>query len=147
MSQNPSRQYVLSALRDSFRDTDPSAVRQLAAVAADGTTAPEVRQAAVVALAAIHTRESLPFLAGLLRSQSSEERMKGVYGISSFVNGCPPQTRDNIKSMQYLQFLNPTPYRTTETMARFWASRRSSDEESALVGFWQQWWDKHMELH
>jgi hypothetical protein len=147
ISQDPARQYVLSALRDSFRDTTPGTVRQLSALAVDGATSSEVRRAAVVALAAMHTKESLPFLAGLLRSPNPEERMKGVYGLSSFANGCPPQTRGNFKTMQYLQFLNPSPYRTRETMAQFAFRRGPPDQEAALIAFWQQWWDKQVELH
>lgn len=138
-----SRSFALSALRNDFRATDAASIQQLAILAETPSIDPEVRAAAVRALSSIHTKEALPFLASLLSSADAEEARRGVFGLSSFANGCPPQTPDNVKSMDYLQFKNPSPYRTKETMSAF----LSPNGPSAQVAFWQQWWKQHPELH
>ena len=99
------------------------------------------------ALAAIHTRETLPFLATLLTSSDSEERMKGVFGLSSFANGCPSQTPANVASMGYLQFSNPSPYRTPATIANFGFLSAPTVQEGQLVSFWLSWWAGQADLH
>ena len=103
----------------------------------------ELRNAIVRALAAIHTRETLHFLAGLLSSPSAGDRMSAVIGLSSFVNGCPPQTPDNVASMEYMQFKNSSPYRTPETIAAFAFAPVDSERENELVQFWTAWWQDH----
>ena len=147
----PNRHYVLSALRDSFRDSTPGSVQQLAQLAGVSTTSAELRRAAVWALAAIHTKEALPFLASLLLSSDPDEQARGVVGLSSFANGCPSQTPDNVKSMEYLQFKNPSPYRNADTMANFAIGGINippGDTHLAqLVSFWISWWKQHPELH
>lgn len=99
------------------------------------------------ALAAIHTKEALAFLASLLNSGDSEEQERAVYGVSAFANGCPIQTRENVVSMAYLQCDQPRPYRTSETIANFGFRPGPPDEESALASFWKAWWNTQAELH
>jgi hypothetical protein len=143
---------VLRALRYAFRDTTPGSILQLAQLADAQSTSVELRQAAIWAVSSIHTRESMPFLAGLLLSSDPDERARAVFGMSSFANGCPPQTLDNVKSMEYLQFKNPSLYRNVETIAHFTlgSSTNISAGDQTLVrfvAFWQDWWDHHPELH
>ena len=141
--KDPSREYVISALRNTFRDTDPSSIATLIAFADTEAASGELRNAIIRALAAIHTRESLPFLAGLLSSPSASDRMSAIIGLSSFANGCPPQTPDNVASMEYMQFKNPSPYRTPETVAAFAFGPVDSERENELVQFWTAWWMDH----
>jgi hypothetical protein len=138
---------VVSALASSWRDLTPAAVQQLATFAAGALAGSDIRSAAVRALAAIHTRETLPFLASLLSSADANEQVLAVYGLSAFANGCPVQTRDNVVSMAYLQCTQPSTYKTSETVANFGFRPGPPDEESALVSFWKTWWDSHPELH
>lgn len=140
---NYSRSFALSALRNDFRATDAASTQQLVILAETPSIDPDVRIAAVRAISSIHTKEALPFLASLLSSADAEEARRGVFGLSSFANGCPPQTPDNVKSMDYLQFKNPSPYRTQETMSAF----LSPNDPSSQIAFWQQWWEQHPELH
>jgi hypothetical protein len=151
LAGDPNRHQVLFALRNSFRDPTPGAVQELAQLAGATTTSTELRKAAVWALASIHTKESLPLLASLLLSSDPDEQARGVVGLSSFANGCPSQTPDNVKSMEYLQFKNPSPYRNTDTMANFAIGGINippGDTHLAqLVSFWSTWWKQHPELH
>jgi hypothetical protein len=138
---------VVCALGDSWRDTAPAGVQQLAALATATTSGSEFRAAAVRALASIHTQEALPFLATLLNSSDPDEQERAVYGLSAFANGCPIQTNDNAVNMAYLQCDQPTPYRTADTIANFGFRPGPPDQEAALVSFWQAWWNDHSELH
>lgn len=147
ISQDPSRTLVLTALHDAFRDTAPAAVQQLASLASVPAISADLRAAAVNALAAIHTREALPFLATLLQSADTNKRVKGVFGLSSFANGCEPQTPANAVSLAYLQIPASAPYETTETVANFAFEQMPDNQEAALVSFWSSWWNEHPELH
>lgn len=140
---SPNKSLVISAVRDSFRDTSPESVRQLLRLANEQSSAPELRTAVIWSLKAMHTKESLPFLASLLSSSDATERMNAVIGLSSFANGCPAQTPANVSSMEYMQFKNPSPYRTAETMAAFAFGPVDSERESELVDFWTGWWNQH----
>jgi HEAT repeats len=140
------RTYVVSALRDSFRDPTPASVRELASLAGT-TTSPDLRQAAIRSLSAMHTRESLSFIVTLLSSSDADERVRGLFGISSFANGCPMQATDNVASMAYLQCDQPSSYRTPDTIANFAFRPGPADEQSRLLTFWLAWWNKRTELH
>ncbi|HYZ85062.1 MAG TPA: hypothetical protein VE621_11695, partial [Bryobacteraceae bacterium] len=141
-SSDPGRVDIVNSLRNSYRDVSPDSVKELAAIAADPTFA-ELRAPAVRALASIHTKEALSMLAGLLQSSDSDERMKGVFGLSSFANGCPVQTPENVVSMEYLQFSKPSPYRTPETIAHFAFRSGPAEQEAELISFWRNWWIEH----
>lgn len=134
---------VISAVRNSFRDTSPESVQQLVAMANDPSSTGDLRAAIIWALKAMHTKESIPFLASLLSSKDASERMDAVIGISSFANGCPAQTPANVASMEYMHFTNPSPYRTPETIAAFAFGPVTSEREAELVDFWTGWWNKN----
>lgn len=134
---------VISAVRNSFRDTSPESVQQLIAMANDPSSASDLRAAIVWALKAMHTKESISFLASLLSSKDASERMNAVIGISSFANGCPAQTPANVASMEYMHFRNPSPYRTPETIAAFAFGPVTSEREAELVDFWTGWWNQN----
>ena len=138
IEKDSSRSRVLASLRDSFRDQRADSVTQLTLLAASPSV--ELRSSAINALAAIHTKEAMPFLAGLLNSSSPDEQMKGVFGLSAFANGCPMQTPENVASMEYLQFSKVAPMRTKETVNAFAFRRGPTEQEAKLVSFWSNWW-------
>jgi hypothetical protein len=140
-----SKDLLISAVRDYFRNPDARVVAELVGLAEAAPSA-EMRAAALAASAAIHTQETLPFLAGLLKSSDPGEQMRGVYGLGAFANGCPMQTRDNIKTLAYLQFTEPSPYRTSETIDNFAFRRGPVDQESKVISFWLSWWNSHPDL-
>ena len=73
--------------------------QQLAQLADANTTSADLRNAAVWAIAAIHTKESLPFLASLVSSSDPYEQGRGITGLSSFANGCPSETPDSASAL------------------------------------------------
>ncbi|HLH41901.1 MAG TPA: hypothetical protein VKV74_02855 [Bryobacteraceae bacterium] len=137
---------VVSALRDGWRDSTPASVIQLRSFAAAQPPG-DIRAAAVRALAAIHSKETLPFLASLLTSSDTGEQERAIYGISAFANSCPMQTPANVVSMAYLQCSASGPYGTPDTLAHFGFRPGSASEQSGLASYWQAWWDGHPELH
>jgi hypothetical protein len=147
ISNDPHGDAVIAALGSSWRDAAPASVATLASFAAASSAGSDVRAAAIRALAAIHTKETLATLASLLPRGNASEQERAVYGLSAFANGCPMQTKENVVSMEYLQCNQPSAYRTPETLAHFGFRPGPSDQETALVVFWQAWWNGHPELH
>jgi hypothetical protein len=139
--------YVASVLRNSWRDPAPAGIAQLGSVVAAEPAGTVLHGAAIKALAAIHTAETLPLLAGLLSSADPDEQAQAIYGLSAFANGCPTQGPNNVVSMAYLQCDQPSTYRTPETFANFGFSRGTAAQEANLAAFWQSWWSSHAELH
>lgn len=89
----------------------------------------------------MHTKESLSFAASLLESSDAEERMRGVFALSSFVNGCPAQTPGT--GDEFLQCKSPTPFRTQQILAEFAFRRGPEDQEKQIVSFWSNWWNEN----
>jgi hypothetical protein len=142
----PRRQFALLALRNLWRLSASACVQELVAMV-DTTPSRELRQAAVRALASIHSREALPFLSRLLGSADTVEQMHGIFGLASFANGCPMQTNANTVNMAYLQCGLPSSLRNRDTMANFIIGSAGPAEVSSAVSFWQDWWNAHPELH
>ncbi|MCX6590216.1 MAG: hypothetical protein NTZ56_01705 [Acidobacteria bacterium] len=138
-SASPLLGEVMRELRDSYRENSPGSIAQLATIVTSPSFS-ELRSAAVHALVAIHSTETLPTLGGLLESSAPDERMKGVFGLSSFANGCPIQREENVVSMEYLQCGQASRFRTPETVAHFAFRRGPAQQEEELVAFWRNWW-------
>jgi HEAT repeat protein len=146
MATDSSSTMILSALRDFWRDQTPSSVLDLVQLAEAASTPKDLRAAAVWAISAIHTKEALPFLAGLLNSQDPLEQVRGMFGLGSFANGYPPQTVDNSASMDYLRTDSKlsVAFSTAATKANFVAGGGGTAEQLApLVAFWRDWWNNN----
>ena len=147
LKNDPNEALVVSALRDSSRDPTPASIQQLVWFVAGVPADCDIRAAAVRALAAIHTKETLPFLASLLSSADATEQERALYGLSSFANGCPIETQANATSMAFLQCTGASPYKTTQTAANLAFRAGTPEQEFPLISFWQGWWNDHPELH
>lgn len=135
---------LLLSIRDQFRASDGSSVKALGQIAADTTANQPFREAAAHALAAIHTTESLPFLAQLLSDGDATLRVEAIGGLSSFANGLPAQTASGTPSLAHLQLPVGGPYQTPETIANFaMGSQAIEQNESRYLTFWQTWWSEH----
>jgi hypothetical protein len=147
ISNEQDRWAVVHALRDRWRETSPVGIEQLVRYLQEVPTQNEIRAAGVRALAAVHTRETLPTLASLLVSSEQTEQVQAVYGLSSFANNCPVQTQANVTSGAYLQCDSPGPYKTAGTSANVAFPAISAERLGPLVAFWRGWWSAHPELH
>ncbi len=137
---DPDYELVVITLRNSFRSADSTAVHSLGSTATAKWASIELKQAALRALSAIHSKDALPFLAQPLLGTDPDAQMSAVIGISSFANGCPPQTPENVSSMDYMQFRTPSPYRTQASIANFAFGPVERIRQAELVRFWTDWW-------
>jgi len=136
---------IVSAVRDSFRPTDHISLVNLIRLATAPHAANGLSAAAVRALSAIHTRETIPFLASLLGNPDLELRARAMFGLSGFVNGCPMQTPDNVRSMEYIRTELPSAYRTADTLSHLVIRTGSMDQEVGYLTFWKAWWAEHQQ--
>jgi hypothetical protein len=143
ISRSNDRAFVVSSLKHDFRDDSPSSVSELVRIAGSSSYETDIRDAALTALVAIHSKEALPFLASMLFSDDPAQQMEGVFGLSSFANGCPMQTPRNTATMEYLDCKNPSSFRTADTVAAFAFRRGTPDQEAQLVQFWRAWWNSN----
>ncbi len=99
-----------------------------------------LRRCAAYALRSIHTRDTLPYLAQLLDSDSGDLRYDGVIGLASFANNLPMQTRQNVVNMGWLRAESKGAYTTEETLQNLPSKPLFDKEEAKYVGFWKHWW-------
>lgn len=94
LAKYPAESGVLSeGLRNEFRATDAQSVAALGQLASTAITpGTPLRVAVAHALAAIHTRDALPFLVAFLDDGDPNVRAEGVGGLGAFANGLPVQT-------------------------------------------------------
>ncbi len=126
-----------------FRNTDPAAVAVLGRLATTDAT-PRLKRYAAMALQAMHTNASLPYLAALLDSPDPGLQQYAVQGLGFFANGVGVQTPATMPGLDHLNHRQPTPYRTKETEAYLGFDRKRAAE---FVNFWRTWWNAHPELH
>jgi hypothetical protein len=132
---------VAARLLSSFRSTDPDVIAALGVVANDPDAHPSLQAAAAMALRAVHTRETLPYLALLLDTPDLARQIDGVFGLSGFANGFDIQTPGNTASMGWLNNSRPTAYTTVETMDHLLLSfTTDSVKRDEMVSFWKAWW-------
>lgn len=135
---------LLSTLRREFRATDADSVDALGQLATSPNLSPALRQAASHALAAIHTRAALPYLATLLDDSDAALRVEAIGGMGSFANGLAVQTSGNASTLPWLQRPADAPYKTAETLANFGVGRLAIERnESAYLSFWRAWWSQN----
>jgi hypothetical protein len=74
--------------------------------------------------------------------------MTGVFGMASFANGNPTQSRATVKSLAHLVPATSALYQTPDTLAHMgFSGEETAESEAELVSFWTSWWNEHPELH
>jgi hypothetical protein len=133
---------LLQSVQAWFRAVDPASVGVLGHVAVDAENGNlPFRRAAAFALAAIHTKEALPYLATLMTDADPELRAESVRGLGSFANGLPVQTMAGVPSLAHLQPQPNSPYRTEDTITHHPLNIQFIEEnESTYLTFWKAWW-------
>lgn len=122
-----------------IHNPDPAVVAILGRI----SPRPDMQACAASALALIHTRQTLPFLAQLLDSKDPVAREEAIRGLSRFVESLPiRQMNDQVTGKSYIS-QGPTPYRTADT-TRFSLSLRrlmqTGESDAEYVQFWKSWW-------
>jgi hypothetical protein len=132
---------VLKAVRGLRIESVPI-VLALGKLATLPTVPAGVQAAAEYALRAIHTQDSLPFLADMLDSSSADIRDDGIQGLSMFVENLPVQTSDMIPGFSWAKPRGPAPYKTPETEKHSAVGRVSTEQQPAYVAYWRSWWQE-----
>jgi hypothetical protein len=133
---------LLGSVKDWFRAADPASVGILGQIVVDSENGNlPFRRAAAFALAAIHTKEALPYLARLMEDADPELRADSVRGLGSFANGLPVQTMAGVPSLAHLQPQPNSPYRTADTEMHSPLNIEYLEKnESTYLSFWKAWW-------
>jgi hypothetical protein len=136
---------IASSLMGYSNDRDREAVRALGALALRDPAEPGLRESAVYALRAIHTKETLPALVALLDHKEERVRPYALSGLCLFVRNAPPVTSESIPSMSWLQSRQPVPFLNPETQryCLLGGLPDRSAELDAYASFWKSWWQKY----
>ena len=136
---------LLRSISQYYCSTDISSVNALGMAATDsGDPNLEFRKAAAHALAAIHNKTAVPYLAALLGDPNAQLQIEGVRGLGSFANGLPVQTPVGVPTLAHLQLPAAAPFRTPETLKNFALGPDAiAANKGSYVQFWAQWWSEN----
>jgi hypothetical protein len=127
---------LVEEIRLYYTNSTSRSVQTLGQIATDTKTGLDLRIAAAVALARIHTQQSLPYLAQLLADPNLSLKSAAVGGMASFANNVPIGSHEPASGTW--------PYRTDDTIAHSaFDENLVTKQESYYVGFWQAWWQKN----
>jgi hypothetical protein len=118
-----------------FNATDPQSVAKLGRLVTSQSSPAGVRKASLTALARVHTRESLPYLAGFLDNPDAELQSLAVGGLAMFANNVPAGGHEPASG--------PWKYRTEETIRYSVMAPTIIKNSPGVVAFWQSWWTEH----
>ncbi len=126
---------IMEEIQNHFTSTKPEAVAQLGRLTNSSATVPRLRLASAIALARVHTNDSVPYLASLLDDSDPQLRATAVGGLAKFANnvavdGHHPQPGD-------------WKYRTDETIRNSAMDERVIRQNPAILSFWKGWWSEH----
>jgi hypothetical protein len=125
LATRPTWLEIVQEIGQSYVTADPGAVRALCLLAVNPKTPQELRVATARALARVHTKQALPFLAQLLDSPDPSLRTFAVGGLSMFANNVPIGSHEPAAG--------EWPWRTDDTIAH-------SAMDGSNVAFWKSWW-------
>jgi hypothetical protein len=133
---------IINALMAYSNASDAEAVRALGALALRDRPEPGLRENAVYALRAIHTKDALPPLMALLDDSAERVRPVALSGLCLYVRNAPVVTPESIPSMSWMQSRPPAPLLNPET--EHWCllggTKGTAGELDAYVSFWKTWW-------
>lgn len=136
ISTAPGARSIFDEIKFYFGNSEPAAIAVLGRLATSTGSVSAAKDSAAAALARLHTKESIPFLAELLDSPDPAIRAYAVGGLAMFANNVP------IGSHQ--PAAGDWSYRTEETIAHSAMDPgRVAAREAYYIGFWKDWWAKH----
>ncbi len=115
--------------------TDGRAVARLGRLAVSQASPSQLRKASLTALARIHTKESLPYLAVFLDDPDIELRSLAVGGMAMFAN--------NVPVGEHEPSAGAWKYRTEDTLRYSAMDPTIIQNTPAAVTFWKSWWAEH----
>jgi hypothetical protein len=127
---------IVQEIKIYYSNAAPAAVQGLGAIATDSNVGADLRAAAATALARMHTRQTLPFLAQLLAMDPISLRAAAVGGLSSFANNVPIGLHEPASG--------PWQYRTEDTISHsVFDNAIFASREAYYLEFWKSWWQQN----
>ena len=122
-----------------YLNGNPRGLPILAGFAAAASPIPLLRGCAAFALRNIHSKESIPFLIGLLDSDDLNVRYEGIAGLASYANsglfpGEKPLMVDDVVQSRIAK-----PLLTPATAANFPTLDTFRRDEVSFISFWRGW--------
>jgi hypothetical protein len=142
LAQANSGALIATAIGELYRNADPQGIAALGHMATGDQSSRTLafKNAAARALAWIHTREALPYLAKMLSDPDPAIRAYGVGGLAMFANNEPVQAASPISTAPRPPVYQPW-YRTPETASHSTMSKEVIiQQESEYIVFWSRWW-------
>ncbi|MBV9767959.1 MAG: hypothetical protein JOZ32_00165 [Bryobacterales bacterium] len=134
---------IISSLMTYSNGDDGDAVRALGTLALRDPAQPGLRENAVYALRAIHTKDALPALIALLDHKEDRVRPYALSGLCLFVRNAPAVTPQSVPSMPWLQIGSRTPLLNRETQRYCLLAPDPAADLDAYANFWKSWWIEH----
>ncbi|MEO8659508.1 MAG: hypothetical protein ABI693_13635 [Bryobacteraceae bacterium] len=117
------------------KSSDARSVARLGRIAVSQAAPGQLREASLTALARIHTRECLPYLAAFLDDPDLGRRSLAVGGMAMFANHVPLGEHE--------PSAGPWKYRTADTLRFSGMDPASVQNMPGTVAFWKSWWPEH----
>ena len=130
---------LLQSIGNDFRASDANSITVLGKAALKNNLSQDFRESVAHALRAIHTKDTLPYLAALLDDSDIKLQAEGVGGLASFANGLPIQTSASVPSLSYLQLPDRAPFKTSDTVSHL----AMGEAAIAHLSFWKTWWSQN----
>ena len=128
---------VLRDIGGFYRSTDATGLAALGSMAATASPVQGLQSFALMALAAIHTQATLPYLVEVMNGPATELHKEAVIGISWFANGVLMQTPQNEASQSFLSNAAPTALTNSDTKKYLGFDQSRAAE---FISFWNGWW-------
>ena len=122
-------------IQNYFKTPDSSAVASIGRMATSTEAPSSLRKACLTALARIHTRPALTYLAHFLDSSDVELQSLAVGGLAMFAN--------NVPIGGHGPAAGSWPFRTEDTLKHSAMDPRVLMAKPNIVGFWKHWWEEH----
>jgi len=127
--------FVVEEIRFYFKAADARSVAHLGRLAVSQNTPTQLREASLTALARIHTRESLPYLAQFLDDSDANLQSLVVGGMAMFAN--------NVPVGEHGPSAGEWKYRTEDTLRYSAMDPRILQNDPRILAFWKSWWAEH----
>jgi hypothetical protein len=127
-----------------YRNADPAGIALLGRMANSASYNHQLRKEAGYALAAMHSRDTLPHLARLLDDPDTELASYGVGGLAMFANNVAMLTVANVGTHGHQPLPGPAEYRTQETMEHATMGKEWLEKDrDKYILFWKAWWARN----
>jgi hypothetical protein len=131
-------QDLVDQIKFYYLNTGPQAVQILGQLATDVSAGMDLRIATGVALARMHTQQTLPYLATLLDDPNATLKTAAVGGLAAFANNVPIGSHEPAAGAWQ--------YRTDDTIAHSAFDEATIErQESYFITFWKGWWRQNQQ--